>query len=368
MHRFVILLASLTVTLAATAGSLTLNKGDHICLIGSAVADRMQHHGWMETLIHAKFPTHELVFRNLAAAGDEVATWHRSENFGSRDEWLKKTGADVIFAFYGFNESFKGQPGIDKFKKALDKFVKETKAMNYGSRGPPRLVLFAPIANEKLGDPDMPDPQANNANLRLYVAAMAETAKANNVLFVDLFAISQRLYAEAAKEGRALTFNTFLLTESGDKALAPEIFRALFSEAPPSGDFERLRAAVLEKNARWHSRYRTVDGYNVYGGRSALAYQPGKGNFISDRNAPLPHVSNYKIMQQEMSQRDVMTANRDRRVWAVAQGRDFKVDDSNLTPVETVESNKPDVSPYLSGEEAIQRMTMAKGCKVSLFA
>src|SRR5437016_2067999 len=78
-------------------------------------------------------------------------------------------------------------------------------------------------------------------------------------------------------------------------------------------------------------------------------------------------------MQEEMSQRDVMTANRDLRVWAVAKGGDLKVDDSNLPPVETLESSKPGPNPdgshiFLSGEEAIKHMTLAKGCKVNLFA
>src|SRR2546430_13373282 len=50
--------------------------------------------------------------------------------------------------------------------------------------------------------------------------------------------------------------------------------------------------------------------YNVYGGRSALAYQPDKGGFITDRTPPEPYVSNFKVMQEEMSQRDVMTADR----------------------------------------------------------
>src|SRR5262245_51902962 len=98
-----------------SAQTLTLNKGDHIGYLGNALPDRMQHDGWLETLIYAKFPQHDLVFRNLAASGDEVATWHRSENFGSRDDWLTRTKADVIFAFYGFNESFKGPDGIGKF-------------------------------------------------------------------------------------------------------------------------------------------------------------------------------------------------------------------------------------------------------------
>ncbi|PYK98178.1 MAG: hypothetical protein DME19_13530 [Verrucomicrobia bacterium] len=229
---------------------LTLNKGDHICYLGNALADRMQHHGFLETLIYAKFPDDDLVFRNLAASGDEVATWHRSENFGSRDDWLTKTKADVVLAFYGFNESFKGPEGLDKFKQDLDKLLKEIKAKDYSGKSAPRIALFSPIANETLNDPNLPDPTTNNANLKLYTAAMAEVAKANDVLFVDLFTVSQRLYAEAAKQGHSLTFNPFLLTEAGDKALAPEIFQALFNEKAPTGHLEKLRG----DDRNWNSR------------------------------------------------------------------------------------------------------------------
>ena len=33
-----------------------LNPGEHIAIIGNALADRMQHHGWLETMIQAKNP------------------------------------------------------------------------------------------------------------------------------------------------------------------------------------------------------------------------------------------------------------------------------------------------------------------------
>ena len=345
---------------AQAAAPLELKQGDHVCIIGNTLPDRMQHDGWLETLIYAKYPRHDLVFRNLAVAGDEVAVRHRSENFGSPDDWLAKTKADVILAFFGFNESFKGAAGLDQFKQDLDKFLKNTKAKNYSGRGAPRVVLFSPITNEKLNDPNQPDPAANNANLQLYTATMAEVAKANGVPFVDLFSVSQRLYAEAAKPGQSLTFNTLHLTEAGDKVLALEIFAALFSEKPTTASLEKLRASVLDKNTEWHARYRTVDGYNVYGGRSKLEFP--KAGKDSEK------ISNYAVMQDEMSQRDVKTANRDKRVWAVAKGGDLKVDDSNLPPVKTLESNKPDIQPYLGGEEAIKHMTVAKGCKVNLFA
>src|SRR5262249_42537552 len=44
---------------------LELKKGDHIAIIGNTLAERMQHDGWLETLIQAKFPKEELVFRDL---------------------------------------------------------------------------------------------------------------------------------------------------------------------------------------------------------------------------------------------------------------------------------------------------------------
>ena len=88
------------------------------------------------------------------------------------------------------------------------------------------------------------------------------------------------MYREASTEGRSLTVNGLHLTEEGDRLWRRSCSDRLSGEPPPAGDFERLRAAVNEKNWQRHQRYRTVDGYNVYGGRSALAYQPGKGGFI----------------------------------------------------------------------------------------
>jgi len=343
MHQRLLALGftlAIAIGVQAQAPKLALKAGDHIAIVGHALPDRMQHSGYLETLIHQKYPRHDLVFRNLSASGDEVATWHRSENFGSRDKWLEKTQADVIFAFYGFNESFRGYDGIQKFRDDLAKFLKETSAKNYSGKGNARVVVFSPIANEKHRDPNFPDPAANNSSLRDYTDAMAEVARANGVPFVDLFKPSQQLFADASRKDVSLTVNGFLLTDAGDKALAPAIFKGLFGEDAPSLN-EKLRAAVNEKNRQWHQRYRTVDGYNVYGGRSALAYQPGKGGFVTDRNAQSPHVSNYKVMQEEMSQRDVLTANRDQRVWAVAKGGDLVVKDDNLPPVTPVKSNKP---------------------------
>ena len=349
-------LADLAAFLAApfppAPAKLALNPHEHIAIIGNTLADRMQHDGTLEALIHKAYPQNDLVFRNLGFAGDEIETRYRSESFGSPEEWLGRVKADVVLAFFGFNESFNGPAGLGKFRADLDKFIKATKAANYSGKGTPRLVLFSPIAQEKMKDSNQPDPQANNANILLYTAAMAEIARANAVQFVDLFAASQTLYAV---ETLPLTFNSLHLTIEGYQALAPVMFKAMLGvDAPPvDPELTKIREVVRDRNEMWFSRYRTVDGYNVYGGRSLLTFNG---------------VNNQKTMQEEMVVRDAMTANREKRVWGVARGYDQKVDDSNLPAITPVVTNKPNPPPYLEAEKAIESMIVPKGVKINLFA
>ena len=51
-----------------TSQALELNKGDHVVLIGNALAERMQHHGWLESYAQAAMPDKELVYRNHGLA------------------------------------------------------------------------------------------------------------------------------------------------------------------------------------------------------------------------------------------------------------------------------------------------------------
>src|SRR5580698_167993 len=43
---------------AATPQRFELNKSDHVCLIGNALAERMQHFGWLETYVNLRYPSH----------------------------------------------------------------------------------------------------------------------------------------------------------------------------------------------------------------------------------------------------------------------------------------------------------------------
>ena len=189
---------------------MELQPKDHISIIGGTLADRMQHDGWLETYFYNRFPQHDLVFRNLGFGGDELKTRLRSANFGTPDQWLTKTKTDVVFAFFGYNESFAGAAGVAGFKRDLDDFIKKTTSKKYNGQSAARLVLFSPIAHENLHDPNLPDGTANNKRLETYTAAMAEVARANNVPFVDLFHATRDLYA---KSTRPLTINGIHLNE-----------------------------------------------------------------------------------------------------------------------------------------------------------
>jgi azurin/glucose/arabinose dehydrogenase len=346
----------------ARAAEVTFQKHDRIALVGNATADRMQHHNGLEALLAKRFAEHDLVFRNLAAAGDEVVTRSRSENFGSPEDWLDRVRASVVFGFFGYNESFRGYDGLPGFKTELESWVRQTKARKTSGADGTRIVLFSPIAVESRAPFNAPgDPEARNALLAQYATAIAEVARAEGVGFVDLFGLSQKAFATA---NGPLTHNGWQLTAHGDAALAPLVFQALTGETTIPAVEEPLRSAIADKNHQWHQRYRTIDGYNVYGGRSQMEYQSGPNG---------PMIKNYQVMQEEMAVRDAMTANRDVRIHALARGRDIPVDDSNLPKVTEVKTNKPGDRPdgthtYLGGEEAIAKMTVHDGCEVNLFA
>ena len=68
---------------------LKLEKGDHVCIIGNTLADRMQHDGWVETFLYARYPDLDLTIRNLGFSGDEVNFRQRSQDFGTPDQWMK---------------------------------------------------------------------------------------------------------------------------------------------------------------------------------------------------------------------------------------------------------------------------------------
>lgn len=333
--------------------------GSRICIVGNTLAERMQHHGWLETAIQARYPDRGYSFRNLGFSGDELTLRLRSSGFGSPDNHLEHSKADVIWLMFGFNESFQGGAGLEKFARDLQNEIDHLKASTYALE-PPLLVLFTPLAVETLPDTSLPGADALNAQIAPYAQTIERIATDNQLPCVDLFRLTNELHSA----GQSLTFNGIHLSEQGDRLLAIGLEQAWFgnsilADSQQESRLAAIRAAVLDRNFHWFNRYRTVDGYSIFGGRADL-------RFVNNQ-------SNREVMAREMEILDVMTANRDKHIHAVAQGNHAPVDDSNVPPFLEVISNKPGAleggaHEFLGAEEAIEKMTPGPGLRVELFA
>lgn len=380
------LLISLSLLLAPSSApleepahaSLRLEAGDRICLLGGALAERMQHHGWLETELHTRLPELRLTVRNLGFGADELTVHQRSMNFGKMpedgmasnlangrfvpwDRYLARCDADVVWAFFGYNESFAGLEGLEKFESDLESFIDHVKVQEYSGDRPTRLVLFSSTPFEESGDPNLPDAEIQNTRIRSYNQVIAKVAAEKGVGFVDVF---DPMLSRFALDERLRTINGIHLNDLGNSDLADVIVKAVAPERqsslPPGG----LREAVLHKNLLWHNRYRATDGYNVHGGRSRQVYASSR---TGERFA------NFDVLQREMEYLEELATRWDARIHGLAHGEDLPVDTENLPPLIEVETNKlgpgPDGSHlYTSGREAIAQMTVAPGTRVELFA
>lgn len=338
-------------------------RGDVIAMIGNGLADRMQHDGWTETWLQVSHPDKGLVFRNLSQTGDRPGHYPRSGGFTEMPDSLRHVKADVIFAFFGYNESFAGAAGLPEFEKQLAGMIRDLREARPSGQIP-RVVLFSPIAHENRHDPNLPDGIENNQRLALYTASMQKVASHEGVGFVNLFEPTRKLYDS---EEEPLTINGVHLNALGHRLVGRVIAASLSGAVPVVADaeLESVREAVLDKNWIWHNRYRATDGNDIWGGRSTLT-------FVNNQ-------SNAEVLQHELDMLDIMAANRDPRIWARARGSDARVDDGNVPGPIPVISNvgggsksssaeKEGTLTYLDSGESLAKLTVPKGFRVNVYA
>jgi putative membrane-bound dehydrogenase-like protein len=338
-------------------------NGDVVAILGNALPDRMQHDGWLETLLQSSLRDKQVRFRNMSASGDRPDSFPRSKGATPMSEYLQYVKADVVLAFFGYNESYDGVEKAADYQKRLVAFVKKTRGLKPNGKSFPRIVLFSPIAHEDTHNPNVPDGKAHNIQLEAYTNATEAAAKEAGVAFVDLFHPSLAMFKAS---NSPLTINGVHLSEEGNRQIAEVIASTLVGHKVISSmSMAPLRTAVMDKEYHWNNRYRARDGNDVWGGRSTLAFTDGQ--------------TNAEVLQHELSMLDLMTMNRDKSVWAVANGKNTLPDDSNVPKPVAVISNvgggsksssaeKEGTLNYISGEDGLKHMAVAKGFEVSLFA
>ena len=363
IHLFTFALALVLPSVATAQTPLKLQKGDHICLVGNALGERMQHHNYWESLLHQRHANLELAVRNLCFPGDEPFERIRSQNFGEPEQHLTHSKASVVLFFFGFNESFAGVEGVEDFMADMRKLVEQTKAANYGL-GAPRVALISPIAFENTGDANLPDGKAHNARLKAYADALKEVAQTTGVAYADIFQPTLELFASSNDR---LTIDGAHLNDAGYKALAPLLDQALFGSGSPVLNMA-VKKQIDDKNFHWWHRYRAVNGYSIYGAR-------GKAGSDGTYN-------NTDVMERERTILDQMCDNRDQRIWKVAAGGEVpaQVDDSNTLPFIQPKTNvggpndpnakrgKLGSLDYLSAAEQLKKFKLADGFEINLVA
>jgi putative heme-binding domain-containing protein len=341
---------------------LELGKGERIAFVGNSTAERMNLFGYFETLLQSRYPNKELVVRNFGRPADEVANRQRSNDYTKLDDPLFAFNPDTFLCFFGYNESFAGPEGLEKFKNdyeaLLDEYTKKYARDDEGS--PPRFVLISPIAFEATGDKFLPDGTKENANLKPYAEAVREIAKKRKLAFVDLFTPTDLIFGK--EPGMQYTINGCHVNEAGDRVIALLLDEALFGSATSakldSPEFEKLRAAINDKSWVHQQDYRMINGWYVYGGRRTWDTETFPREYLKIR---------------------AMAAVRDRYVWDIAQGKSVSgaPDDSNTGELFTPEtrfgnlrqkySEAPDLR-YLSPKEFIKTCKVPPGFEIKLFA
>ena len=326
-----------------TALPLKLEKGARIAFIGNTLLDRAQHFGHFEAALQQAHPKAELVVRNLTWAADQLGTEPRPANFADVEQHLT-IAKDVIFAAYGFNESFAGESGLPEFRQKLTTYVAGLKAKAFNGEGGPRIVLVSPIANENVKGVAAAD--RNNKNIAAYTKVMREVAAAQGVGFADVFTATETAMASG---GSDLTINGCHLNEAGYKVFAEALFAKTFVGRKGPAVDEAVRAAVIEKNKQFFRRYRPVNTFYYTGGRNRsygyLDFLPAMRNF------------------------DIMVQNRDRRIWDLAQGKAVpaKIDDSNVPPLPTTAASRG-ANKWMSPADELKAFKVDPRFEVNLFA
>ncbi len=340
----------------------------------------MLNFGHFETELHLRYPDHELFIRNMCDGGntpgfrphsgrfspwaflgaekfqDELANFSHSQgHFETPDQWLTRLETDMIFAFFGYNESFEGAEGLANFEGELEAFIQHTFAQEYNGKSAPQLILVSPIAFQDLSDKyDLPDGKKENVNLKMYADAIQKIAEKNKIPFLDVFSPTQKWFAS----GEQLTIDGFQLNDLGYQKFAKLLVDQTFGNAKTKAESHRqlVLESVLEKNWFWHDDFKSPNGVHVFGRR----YNPfGPDNY-----------------PDEIKKKREMTALRDQAIWKAVHGEkmDLAAADAQTHQLPAVPTNYKvgdygrGKDQYLYGEDALSTIKTPEGYQVELFA
>ncbi len=255
---------------ASAAEPFPLRDGDIVAFVGNTFVERDHRDGYLELALTLSAPDANVAFRNLGWSGDTVDGRAR-RYFGSTEEGYKHlldhldaVKPSVIIVCYGTNEAFDGEAGRAEFLSAYAKLLDDLRQRTE------RILLISPPPLEPASSPAPTVGERVNKEIATQSAAIEELAANDSLGFVDLFTPLHEKIASGSA-ANPLTENGIHLTPDGYRFAAKTLVAAIAARhaddavqvveitQPLTPAQERLRQAILEKNALFFHRHRPAN-------------------------------------------------------------------------------------------------------------
>lgn len=245
--------------------------------------------------------------RSLAWETDTVFRQDRPLNFGSLEQQLRRSEAQMVMLVFGRQECLeRGDEGLPAFRVALADLV----ARCQKHVGVVALAGSVPFETKQA---PLPDSVRRNAVLKKYQEAMSEIAKASKIQFFDVFAV----WPNDAKD---FTTDGVQLSARGSRLYGEVLYRQLFkatSSTPPEAEVSRvadkLRPLIQAKNKLWHEYWRPSNWAFLYGDRTA---QPSSRDHLNPQVRWFP---------KELEKYQGMIREKEEAIWKLAEEQGRKV-------------------------------------------
>ncbi|MBD3672601.1 MAG: SGNH/GDSL hydrolase family protein [Planctomycetaceae bacterium] len=176
-----------TVPSIVSAADFEFQDGDKVVLLGSTFIERAQRYGYLEAELTAALAGQgkQVTFRNLGWSGDTVWAESRgifdppAEGYKRMIDQVKGLEPTVILFYYGANEAYAGEAGLEAFLKQYEKLLDDLQPTGA------RYVLISPLDHLVFSERH-PDPAEYNDKAQLYRDAIEDLAAKRNAGFVDL--------------------------------------------------------------------------------------------------------------------------------------------------------------------------------------
>lgn len=208
--------------------------GNRVVFVGGSLIHGMEKNGYLEAALTARWPHHDITFRNLGWPADDVFGTARGE-FGSAHNtrsWrppgneagfgysellkhVREARPTTLIVGYGGEAAFAdSEEKMSAFQAGYEKLISDLESTGA------RIILLTPIPRQKAGHA-LPDPSEQNARLRAASQFILKSAGERKHMGIDLF-------GEDPEGSEELEYRDALhLNASGYRVLAGRIAKGL---------------------------------------------------------------------------------------------------------------------------------------------